>query len=148
MCAEVWRFGSWEGVPLMPLLTLCDAAACSRLWSAAAARRLESADSVFKSCNKKWLEAPPDFRPLRLFCLGKQEKTSANLFLRADRGLSVNRCSRCLVAKSRAGHCKTMRLETVLKLLPCVVFLLPNAMHGQTGKFTALSSSVTLSLTV
>uniref|UniRef100_A0A8P4K8A6 UMOD/GP2/OIT3-like D8C domain-containing protein n=1 Tax=Dicentrarchus labrax TaxID=13489 RepID=A0A8P4K8A6_DICLA len=25
-----------------------------------------------------------------------------------------------------------MRLETVLKLLPCVVFLLPNAMHAQT----------------
>ncbi|XP_050932344.1 von Willebrand factor D and EGF domain-containing protein [Lates calcarifer] len=25
-----------------------------------------------------------------------------------------------------------MRLETLLKLLPCVVFLLPNAMHGQT----------------
>lgn len=39
-----------------------------------------------------------------------------------------------LVVKSSAGRCRTMRLETVLKLLPCVVFLLRHAMHAQTGK--------------
>lgn len=49
-------------------------------------------------------------------------------------GRSVTALVLVLVVKSSAGRCRTMRLETVLKLLPCVVFLLRHAMHAQTGK--------------
>lgn len=127
----------------MPLLTHYDAAARSSLWSAAAVRRLGSADSLSSPPTRSDSNKPPARIPSCFTGFGSDNgshgcapvapSTPKRTFGK-NRASARAQCSRCLVAKSRAGRCRTMRLEIVLKLLPCVVFLLPSAMHAQAGK--------------
>lgn len=128
MCADVCRSGSWEGEPLMmPLLTHYDAAACSPLRSASPVLR----------------PAPPASLSSCFACFGSDNGSDGCAPVAASwqQNFSVKRCQRSRsvlallwFAESRAGRCGTMRLETVLRLFPCVVFL--HAMRAQTGKFT------------
>ncbi|XP_034409403.1 uncharacterized protein LOC117745286 isoform X1 [Cyclopterus lumpus] len=129
--------GSPEAAPPTPLLTAAAAAAavCGQsLRSVAAVRRLGSARGGSSLTGLTPVSAP--------FCfllsprLGSRkrgvQKKETSALRSTERGPFGTNGARARALDARPGRRRTMRLETVLKLVPCVVFLLPHVMHAQT----------------